>query len=178
MKKILLILSLFIFTNTTHAIESENNFHFNSALSQLSISFYESKKDPIYLHKMLNIQKLDFSMESLKQVDIYLEKVRNKNFRDLPNNQQWEIILRTGAYVGETIKKNDQKSQWIWVDYETAKNKDPELFNMMPDSSLYAAVLTNGENYIFPLDKVAKYLENGSEDSLAFYGQAILEMQN
>jgi len=84
-------------------------------------------------------------------------------------------VLRAGAYVGEVIRRNDKKTKWQWIDLETAKSLNPEFFRSMPKVIASAAILYNGKSgFVFPLAKVEKYLENGSEDSVTSLAQVML----
>lgn len=144
----------------------------NSALSELSRMFFEDNTNPTFGIRYLNPQKLDFSVESLKHVDEYLETIR----KDKEVEKEWNrVVLRAGAYVGEVVRRNDKKTQWQWIDLDTAKSLDPKFFGSMPNAIASAAMLYNSKSgFAFPLGKIEKYLENGSEDSVYFFAQVML----
>ncbi|WP_121975670.1 hypothetical protein [Acinetobacter stercoris] len=177
MKKIFLAIILLFSTNMSYAVDL-NLSNQNEALSDLAHMFYSEKKDPVYKFNTLNPKKLDYSIESLKLIDTYLSNVRMNDLNLISDNLKFKTILRTGAYVGETIRKNDKKRTWYWVDYETAKEINPKLFKNLEYSIAIAAVLTDGENFIFPLNKVVKFLQNGEEDSVFFYAETTIQLKN
>lgn len=160
--RLILSFLLILNANTTMA---ETPVDTNQALSELSQLFYEDQGT--LGQDTLNQNKLDFSLESLKEVNKYLEQVRsNKEIESSWNR----VVLRAGAYVGEVIRKNDVKANWRWLDYESAKALEPEFFESLGMSLSSAAVLYSKEKgFTFPLAKVEKFLINGSEDDVYFF---------
>ena len=147
----------------------------NETFNDLAYMFNHEQTDPIYKLDFLKNKELDFSYDSLKIVDQYLLEVRKTELDKLSNEQFTRIVVRAGAYVGETIRRNDKSKQWNWVDFENAQKINPQFFNDSDKSLSYAAVLTDGQQFTFPLNKVMKFLNNGEEDSL--YSYAILSSQ-
>ena len=140
------------------------------ALSELSQMFYEDSAT--FGRQLLDRRKLDYSVESLKHVDEYLESIRKNKDVEATWNR---TVLRAGAYVGEVIRRNDKKAQWRWVDHEGARSVEPKLFDSFGKSIATAAVLYDGKKgFSFPLAKVEKYLNNGSEDSVYFFAKVIM----
>lgn len=176
MKNFFLSLMAFFTVATANAAPVEIN-PINDTLEDLAYMFNHEKKDPIYKLELLKNKKLDFSYESLKLVDQYLLELRKTNLDELSNEQYTRIVLRTGAYVGETIRRNDKSKKWNWVDFESAQKLNPQFFNDSQDSFAYAAVLTDGSQFTFPLNKVMKFLANGEEDSLYFYATSSAKQQ-
>ena len=140
------------------------------ALSELSQIFYQDR-DTLG-RELLDPRKLDYSVESLRHVDAYLEAVR-KN-KDL--QKSWNrTVLRAGAYVGEVIRRNDKNVRWQWVDHDGAQAINPKYFGALGKSIATAAVLFDGKGgFAFPLAKVEKYLDNGSADSVYFFAQVVM----
>ncbi len=174
MKKIILGL-LTILTTSISFAEPLHIDQINEAFGDLAHMFNHEQKDPIYKLNFLENKKLDYSYDSLKIVDQYLQEVRKTRLDQLSDEQYLRIVVRTGAYVGETIRRNDKSKQWNWVDFENAQKINPQFFNDSDKSLSYAAVLTDGQQFTFPLNKVMKFLNNGEEDSL--YSYAILSSQ-
>lgn len=140
------------------------------ALSELAQIFYQDRET--LGRELLDPRKLDYSVESLRHVDAYLEAVR-KN-KDL--QKSWNrTVLRAGAYVGEVIRRNDKNAQWHWVDHDGAQAINPKYFGALGKSIATAAVLFDGKGgFAFPLEKVEKYLDNGSADSVYFFAQVVM----
>jgi len=120
------IILSFLLTLSASTAMAEKPADTNQALSELSQLFYEDQGT--LGQDTLNQSKLDFSLESLKEVNAYLEKVRSTKEVESSWNR---VVLRTGAYVGEVIRKNDAKANWQWLDYESAKALEPEFFESL-----------------------------------------------
>ncbi|NAR67127.1 hypothetical protein [Acinetobacter haemolyticus] len=174
MKKLFLTTILCFSISISHSVELDLDNQ-NEALSDLADMFYSEKNDPVYQFETLNPKKLDYSIESLKLIDTYLSDLRKTNLDQISDDQRFKTILRTGAYVGEVIRKNDKNRKWYWVDYETAKEINPDFFKEKAHSIELAAVLTDGESFIFPLNKVVKFMQNGEEDSVYFFATVTLK---
>lgn len=140
------------------------------ALSQLAQIFFED--DDTFGREHLDRRRLDFSVESLKHINDYLEAIR----KDKDVEKDWtRVVLRAGAYVGEVIRRNDKKVQWRWIDYQGAKQVEPKLFESFGRSVATAAVLYDGnKGFVFPLAKVEKYLKNGSEDDVYLFANVMM----
>ncbi len=149
----------------------------NETFNDLAYMFNHEQTDPIYKLDFLKNKELDFSYDSLKIVDQYLLEVRKTELDKLSNEQFTRIVVRAGAYVGETIRRNDKSKQWNWVDFENAQKINSKFFNDSEKSLSYAAVLTDGQQFTFPLNKVIKFLNNGEEDSLYFYAVSSSKLQ-
>jgi hypothetical protein len=143
----------------------------DQALSELSQLFYNYPGNPTFGHEFLDPKKLDFSVESLRHVDDYLEAIRSAKGIDSNLNV---VVLRAGAYVGEVIRRNSLKKKWTWLDFETAESVNPKIFHQLGKSVNTAAVLYDGSEFLFPLGKVGKRIANGSEDSVFFYAKVVL----
>lgn len=141
-------------------------------LDELSQLLFQNEEDPTLENEFLIKSNLDFSFAILKSIDDYLEKV--KNHADFEENYL-KIVLRTGAYVGQVIKKNSHKN-FHWYDFKNSIKINQEIAQF--DQSIATAALlidrTNNE-IIFPLAKVCKFIENGREDSLYFFAQVATE---
>ena len=149
----------------------------NETFNDLAYMFNHEQTDPIYKLDFLKNKELDFSYDSLKIVDQYLLEVRKTELDKLSNEQFTRIVVRAGAYVGETIRRNDKSKQWNWVDFENAQKINSKFFNDSEKSLSYADVLTDGQQFTFPLNKVIKFLNNGEEDSLYFYAVSSSKLQ-
>jgi hypothetical protein len=143
------------------------------ALSDLSQIFYE---DPsTFGRQHLDRRRLDFSVESLRHVNQYLEAIRKDKDVEKQGVTRAKVVLRAGAYVGEVIRKNDNKVQWHWIDHEGAMQVEPKLFESFGKTIATAAVLYDGKKgFVFPLGKVEKYLNNGAEDDVYFFAKVIM----
>lgn len=113
---------------------------------------------------------LDFSLASLLIVEQYLARVRGVITKQ---DDRGRIIFRAGAYLGQVIRRN-AKSTFVWYDFKQAAmlNQHIKQFGECLETK---AVLISGQNTVlFPLNKIKKFLENGSEDSIHYFASAVL----
>lgn len=144
----------------------------NLAFADLANMLTMEKQNPIPNIEFFDHLNMDYSIESIKHIDEYLLSIGNYNLE--LDNKIIPVVVRTAAYVGESIRKNDHMKKWYWIDFETAKQKEPHFFNDIEDSLEFAAILTDGNSQAFPLNKVIKFLQNGKEDSLYFFAMTML----
>ena len=117
---------------------------------------------PTFRRDLLNRESLDYSLESLKQIDSYLEAIRKDT---IVKDDMIRLALRSGAYVGEVIKRLS-KIEYHWLEFEEAA-KQSKLVKMNGMSLSTAVILwAPPETILFPVGKVCKYIEFGSEDSV------------
>jgi hypothetical protein len=146
------------------------------ALVDLSQMFYE--EHTTFGRQHLDQRRLDFSVESLKHVNDYLEAIRKHKDVEKQGVTRAVVVLRAGAYVGEVIRKNDSKVQRRWIDYEDAKKVEPKLIESLGKTIATAAMLYDGnKGFVFPLAKVEKYLIHGAEDDVQFFARAIISSE-
>src|SRR5579885_3281679 len=84
------------------------------ALADLAEKFRIEAKDPA----------LDFSLGSLALADARIDAARA---RGLQGQETLQFVLRCGAYVGETLRRNAQDAQWHWLSFEQAVKLDPNI---------------------------------------------------
>lgn len=142
----------------------------DQALAELAVMFFNNEGDPTFGVELLDPSKLDFSVDSLRLVDDYLEAVAARDRSDI---DYYKVVLRSGAYVGEVIRRNSSPV-YHWLDYEEAVRVDPRVGSFGGKSLALMAVLWSGTGCTFPLNKVTKFLQNGREDSTHFYAAATI----
>lgn len=117
----------------------------------------------------LDRRSLDYSIQSLKHVDEYLKWV-HANRKKLTQSE-WEVtVLWGGAYVGEVIRRN-ARGKHAWVDHEVLLEANEMARNLLPDrSTATCAVLVFGKDaFTLPLNKIARFIEEGPENSVHYY---------
>lgn len=114
------------------------------------------------LKQYLEVEKIDYSVNSLKIVDNYLDKVRKK----LSEEEIKKVILRCGTYLGRVIRKVNP-NRFIWISYDTAVKISGKGLPI-PDDLTTAFILYDkaNERFWFPLSKVYKFLYHGRADNL------------
>ena len=99
---------------------------------------------------------LDFSIETLKFVDNFLQRFRDEG---LTVNDFSETIFVSGCYVGQVMVENNNG---VWIRQEDANL--PEGIKMMPlVIKLPNGIITD------PIAKAYKRFYNGETDSIPFY---------
>ena len=143
----------------------------DDALRDLSQMFYDHPNDPTPGVELLDRSRLDYTLESLKHVDEYLDAIRR---RTLDDREFFVTVLRSGAYVGEVIRRTSTTRQFHWVDYDTAvRYSDVAASFGGPSSALAAILWEHSESMSFPLGKVAKFLDTGPEESTYLFGAVV-----
>jgi hypothetical protein len=107
--------------------------------------------------------KLDYSIRSFMEIDRFFNK-HAKDGQPVPGGRLSQnlgaIIFSLGSYVGQTIIKTMPGSVW-----ETDDND--------PEGEVNAAVKLPDGATIWPMQRVMKRFQHGSEDSVYAYGHTI-----
>lgn len=169
-----LIINFFkrLFGSSQPTVPPEELPEINLAFADLANMLTHEKNNPILNLEFFGSLNMDYSLESIKHIDKYLLSIQKIDLSE--NEKIIPVVLRTAAYIGESIRKNDQSKKWYWIDFETAKQQKPDFLNGIDHSLEYAAILTNGNSMSFPLNKVMKFIKNGEEDSLYHFAYFIL----
>lgn len=128
---------------------------------------------------------LDYSVDSLKQVDDYLDLVwkavhktgfLGKLLGKKPSNEDtWRVIANSGFYTGEVIKKNFLPDyRWFTFQDWIARNPAHVEFLGMEEGMGTSFILGNDKgDMCLPLSKAGKFLQNGREDSVYFFARTM-----
>ncbi len=142
----------------------------DAALQELSKMLWADTDNPTFEEEFLEKYDLNYTIDSSQVVMDFIDHI--KSISDHEDHLD-RIFLRTGAYIGEIIKHASNKS-FHWYDTKAAQTLNPKI-KAYGDSLGVAAVLYDEETHemIFPIAKVMKYYEEGSEQNLKFYIQAL-----
>lgn len=88
----------------------------NQEFSDLSWMLTVDDENPTFRRYLLKKEKLDFSLESLREIDRYLDEL---HVEPPSGNDFFRVALRCGAYVGEVMRKVAPNT-FNWVSYEEA----------------------------------------------------------
>jgi hypothetical protein len=110
-----------------------------------------------------NVEKveLDYSLDSLREVDSSLGRFHEEG---VDPNRIAETLFLFGAYVGEVIVRQKNAS-WTTV----SEDHPMGAANGWP-----LVKLANG-NFLNPIGKVFKRVQNGAEDSIPYFVQALAD---
>jgi hypothetical protein len=142
------------------------------ALADLSRMFINCPSDPTPGVEFLQASRFDFTVESLAAMDSHLEHMR---IQKLSDRDRFVFILRSGAYVGEIIRRfTPPPKKWHWLGYKQAAALIPFVASLGMSAETSAVLWDGQAGVIFPLAKVSKYLLNGAEDSVLFYAKVLI----
>ncbi len=132
---------------------------------------FDNPEDPVREHDFFDDKCMDFSMESLEFLDKYLELLR----LNLPEDEELvKITLRAGSYIGEVIRKNST-IDYNWLEFSEAERISPQIEGIGFGLGTAAILWSKPDSFLFPLAKVLKRLENGSEDNVHFFAKVAID---
>jgi hypothetical protein len=104
--------------------------------------------------------QLDYTMNSIIEVDRFfaanMRSGQPKKGGRLSKKGFGPILFSIGAYVGETVIKNIKGAEWITDDQD-------------PEGELYVSIKLPNEVELWPIQKVIKRFENGTDDAIYPY---------
>ncbi|GBF52111.1 hypothetical protein LPTSP4_36490 [Leptospira ryugenii] len=141
----------------------------NAEMEGLAEMFFDNPESPTYNIAFLDKSKLDFSLASLEFVNTFLNSIHQK-LNDVPDIKMNALVLRTGAYLGEVIRRNSNHKKLQWISYEKASSLNSKIQGIGESISTVAILYEERKDqFFFPLGKVLKALHFGhSEDLKAF----------
>jgi hypothetical protein len=119
----------------------------------------------------LDRAKLDYSLESLKVLDAYLDELHAVRDELLASAQLTQnVALRAGAYVGEVIRRNASR-QHFWLDYDDYIPTCPAgVAEMIGPRGIGTLVfLCTEKGMLMPINKVLRYIDEGRENSTHYF---------
>lgn len=145
----------------------------NKKASSMGILLVEDQDNNIH-NNFLEVNRLDFTLESLKYVDSYLEKVRKKKLNE---DYLKKILLRCGTYLGEVIRKLGDK-KFVWISYEEAKSINSTINEFPKDITTHLIIMNKKTKRLwFPIAKVHKFINSGKADNLSAFARVCLEFK-
>jgi hypothetical protein len=130
---------------------------------------------PIYRAHLLNTAALDYSVNSLRHVDGYLELLRRA---PLPPDQILRVIIRCGAYAGEVIRRACPPSSCNWISYEDAARLDSRFGKRPLGPENFVSLYHTNGTVAWPFGKVWKRLGLGEQESVQAFAELVILIQN
>ena len=132
-------------------------------LKGIAALMYEDVSDDPWDQENLTKRNLDFTVESIRYIDMYVKRLMNtESGAELLNKHFDNLVRRTGAYIGEVIRIN-LNQDFHWYDPASVCNYSPNLdarfISIKTQSVLYSA---KRDTAISPLDAAAHYLKGDS----------------
>lgn len=97
--------------------------------------------------------KADYTLESMKEIDRFIDEQSGEN--GIISRNRGKIIFSLGCYIGETVIRI-YGGKWHTDDND-------------PQGEINAAVELENDTVIFPMQRVIKRYQNGSEDGIYAY---------
>ena len=156
----------------------------DAMMQEASDAFASHRLDQPAFDAAFSGANLDYSVESLKQVDEGLERLRN----DLPQNSDgtrdlgkvedkglMRLVSGAGAYLGEVIKRNSSQ-QFEWKSFEDLPEDARDVFGGQKDMSNFVVLArVEGRNHSLPMNRIGRFLINGSEDSVYAFARSVMK---
>jgi len=123
------------------------------------------ESDDLWMVDRLDRSKLDGSLISLKTLDAYLYFI-NQNLEVWPSEYQVRTILRSGAYLGEVLRKI-APTNYNWYDRDSGIKRRPDIEDMLPSEPTLeiAGILMDEDGILFPIAKALRTIQSGLENT-------------
>ncbi|MCM2534155.1 hypothetical protein NDK43_19575 [Neobacillus pocheonensis] len=147
-----------IYVNFAPLIFSRNPSLRKDNLKGIAKLMYQDVSDDPWDKENLSKKNLDFTIESIRFIDMYSKRLINTNlFKEHKDN----FVRRIGAYIGEVIKRKiNQDFNWYEMDSVKQYSDNVEgLESRKKQSVLYSE---KREIVISPLSVVFQFLEGSS----------------
>jgi hypothetical protein len=143
----------------------------NDIFEEFAMAFIGKVKGDgeIAFPKKLDRVQLDYSLESLKTLDLYLEHL-HKSSRRIGEEEWGTTVLWGGAYLGEVIRRS-AKRKYNWIDYDEYMPEHPDLQDLIPERTVgtCAFLCTGKDTMTMPLNKIARFIAEGPENNTHYY---------
>ncbi|HPE49681.1 MAG TPA: hypothetical protein PLR76_14860 [Hyphomonas sp.] len=149
-------------------------------------TFLSSEGDKlILLPNRLDKSKLDFSMDSLHEIDSWLQAIYTLNRLDAGEGKAGEFltqdgrgdnsIMFAGLYMGEVVRLN-AKQTWVWQPFETFVAKNPGHAQALKgEAGFDKYVLVSPQGVATPMNSALKRVLNGPIDSVHYVATFLSE---
>jgi hypothetical protein len=115
----------------------------------------------IGLPATLDRGKLDYSIDSLQQVDEYLAAVHAADPRSISDDEYGRTVLLAGAYLGEVVRRNSPR-KYEWMTYDDFSKALPEVSRGLPNQENRQLVLCEpGGSAFTPVEDVMRSVAQG-----------------
>ena len=142
----------------------------NQASEELSWMLFGDVENPIRNIQFFEEKSMDYSPGSLEMLDEYLEGQRS----NMPEGDELiKITLRSGSYVGEVIRRNAEE-KYNWLEFSEAVKVSEHIEGIGFGLATVSVLWLEPDNFVFPMAKVLKRLENGADDSVSSLAKIVI----
>ncbi|MCA8901327.1 MAG: hypothetical protein KDA53_08750 [Hyphomonas sp.] len=139
----------------------------------------------ILLPNRLDKSKLDFSMDSLHEIDRWLQAIHTVNRLDAGDGKAGEIltidgrgdnsIMFAGLYLGEVVRLNAHQD-WMWQPFDAFVANNPgHAQALRGEAGFDTYVLVSPQGVATPMNSALKRILNGQIDSLHYVATFLSE---
>jgi tetratricopeptide (TPR) repeat protein len=143
-------------------------------LAQFAASFLHHPERQTFRQEWIAPELFDYSLASLEHVDTYLLSVREDN--TIEQEDYSYLVLRCGAYVGEVIRHHSQTVDYHWLGYDDVIKISPDVEKFGKNLATAFALYYPPDTVWFPLARIEKMLQEGSESSVAAFADIMLNL--
>jgi hypothetical protein len=141
---------------------------------------YEDVSDNAWDKENLTKRNLDFTVDSVRYIDIYVKKLMNTEIGTSLLHVHFEnFVERIGAYIGEVIK-NNIRHDFNWYEFNSVNNYSYQLDGKYKSIQPYTLLYSKERDAtIFPLHVVSQFLKNDpSYPNLLVYVEEMIKQNS
>ena len=124
---------------------------------------YQDISDDSWDKENLTKRNLDFTIESVRYIDMYTKRLMNTDFgSELLNKHFDHLVIRIGAYIGEVIK-NNIRQDFYWYESDSVYNYSPNFNGAYSNTKTQSVLYSKKRDIvILPLNVVSQFLKGNS----------------
>lgn len=133
-------------------------------LKYIANLMYQDVSDDSWEKENLTKRILDFSIKSVRYIDVYTKRLMNTEFGiELLNKHFDKLVVRIGAYIGEVIK-NNIKQDYYWYKSDSLRNYSPNFDRVYGSNIKTQRVLYSKkrDKVILPFNVISQFLKGSS----------------
>ncbi len=149
----------------------------NLELESLADNLAGRDDEPQVLHaERLDLAGCSYNLNALRIVDAYLQYLHELGPDEL--TEPWvDTLVRVGAFVGEVIRANAQRTfHWLSYDDAAALSDKHAEFLGENDIGVWAVLVSDRGTVTLPMNQVIGYLVEGSDYSTYEYAQEEIDI--
>lgn len=146
---------MFGFLNRTRLIKDD--------LNGIAKLMYQDVSDDLWDKENLTKRNLDFTIESVRYIDMYTKRLMNmETGTELLNKHFVNFVVRIGAYLGEVIKINIRQD-FYWYEFDSVYNYSHQLDGVYSSIESQSVLYSKKRDIvILPLNVVSEFLNGNS----------------